>query len=160
MQSEAEAEIASFADIKKAGANTVRVVLSTGARYPEADASELASVMQVSILGGGLFRGRLLDRFRCTRDSATVEVYVEQSGVYELLVGYRAIYGEKTQQLSGNGARLGGVVFPAADDFQAVAIPEVELVAGVNRVSIVHDWGWFDLDYVEAWQVVPVRPGA
>ncbi len=81
-------------------------------------------------------------------DTISVTVTVPETGMYELNIGYAAIYGDKIQGLEINGANQGNVSFAEGKTFEEVKFGTVKLEKGDNTVTIVGSWGWTLFDYV------------
>lgn len=76
-----------------------------------------------------------------------VTVTMDTAGQYVLVLGYRSVFGEKTQDLHINGAFVESIVFPQSDTFTTLEAGQISLNAGSNTISIVKNWGYMDLDY-------------
>ncbi|MDI9414151.1 MAG: glycosyl hydrolase [Bacillota bacterium] len=88
--------------------------------------------------------------FKSGNQSVTFVVEIEESGFYDLYVGYGAPSGYKVANLAING-----------EDKTDVELPEVEggygrqlagsfyLAEGTNSITIDKGWGWYDVDYLE-----------
>ena len=77
----------------------------------------------------------------------SIDVNRETAGLYYLSIGYRAAYGEKTQDLHINGSRIQSIVFPQSDIFTTLDVGEVYLNEGSNTIEIIKNWGYMDFDY-------------
>ena len=104
------------------------------------------TIAEPGVSGHGYLTG-----FDTRGDSVTVTANVPRAGFYNLWVGYRSPYGDKLQQVVINGTDRHTAAFPQSDTFRSSMVASVQLRAGENTVMIQHDWGWFDLDYVEVW---------
>jgi|GEM_PF-1647032 len=105
----------------------------------------------ISVQGAGFEGNAYVNGLDTGGDSIAVQLHVEHDGVYDLVFGYRARFGEKTQQLYIDGVAAGPVVFPATNEFERLTVSGVRLSSGFNSVMIVHDWGWVEYDYLEVW---------
>lgn len=85
--------------------------------------------------------------FDAATDSVTITLYSEKQALYDLTVGYAAIYGGKQTTLSLNGA--GGAEIVLADTTTApnpwanATAGQVLLNAGNNTISFTNDWSVF-----------------
>jgi hypothetical protein len=77
-------------------------------------------------------------------DSVTITVYSKVQALYDIVVGYAAIYGAKQTTMSLNGAGGAEIVLP---DTTSAAIPwanatagQVLLNAGNNTITFTNDW--------------------
>lgn len=80
-------------------------------------------------------------------DRVTMQV-TAQAGVYELYVRYAAPSGDKFNFIYVNDVNLGSVAFPMSATFAEIKVGKVYLRAGENTVSIVKEWGFFDIDNI------------
>ncbi len=81
-------------------------------------------------------------------DTVSVTVTAPATGMYDLSIGYAAIYGDKVQGLEVNGENQGNVSFPEGNTFEELKFGTVMLKEGENTVTIVGSWGWTLFDYV------------
>lgn len=91
--------------------------------------------------------------FEQDNDAVTMTLSVTSAGLYDMYVGYAAPYGEKTNDIYVNGAFAGGMVFPNGQSFQEGYFGKVNLLNGENKVRVLKNWGYFELDYIR------VEPG-
>ncbi|MEH6406398.1 MAG: CBM35 domain-containing protein [Leeuwenhoekiella sp.] len=77
----------------------------------------------------------------------SISVDRETAGLYFLTLGYRAEYGEKTQDLYVNGAMIQGIIFPESATFTTLDVGQINLDAGTNTIEIRASWGYMDIDY-------------
>ena len=73
-------------------------------------------------------------------------------GYYTLYANYMlpTDRGNKTQNLTLNGASIGQVTFGPSDDFTVIkAAGKIKLSKGKNEIGIVKSWGWVGIDYIE-----------
>lgn len=82
-------------------------------------------------------------------DTGNIKINVDRTvaGTYFLSIGYRAGYGEKTQDLLVNGNYVTSVVFPASNVFTTVEVGGIALNEGSNTVEINKNWGYMFIDY-------------
>ncbi len=81
-------------------------------------------------------------------DTVSVTVTAPETGMYDLSIGYAAVYGDKVQGLEINGVSQGNVSYPEGTTFEEVKFGTVKLNKGDNEVTIVGSWGWTLFDYV------------
>lgn len=82
-------------------------------------------------------------------EKITFDVSVEETGMYEVLVGYQNNFGgAKTQNISVNGVDQGQINFPVSKDWTELSIGMNKLSAGKNTISIISSWGWTNIDYI------------
>lgn len=93
--------------------------------------------------------------FDQTGDAVAISFDVDQAGLYDLYVGYAAPYGEKTNDIHVNGSFAGSQIFPSGSYFTEGLFGKVNLKSGTNEIRVVHNWGWFELDYI---RVEPTQP--
>ncbi|KAH8597329.1 glycosyl hydrolase family 26-domain-containing protein [Bisporella sp. PMI_857] len=89
-------------------------------------------------------------------DKVTVTVYSATQALYNLVIGYAAIYGGKQTTLSLNGAGGAEVVLAdttnAASPWANATAGQILLNAGNNTISLSNDWGWY---FIDAFYVTP-----
>lgn len=88
-------------------------------------------------------------------DAVTITVSVNSTGLFDLWIGYSAPNGEKTNDIYINSAFAGSQVFPTTTAFEEGYFGKVILEQGDNKVKIVKNWGYFDVDFVK---VAPTSP--
>lgn len=80
-------------------------------------------------------------------ETASVEVTVEETGMYDLTISAYAPYGNKLQNLIINGVSQGVVSFEEnKTDFVDVSAGMYKLNKGTNTVTIESSWGWVFID--------------
>lgn len=89
-------------------------------------------------------------------DTVSVTVTAPADGMYDLYIGYGAVYGDKVQGLEVNGSNQGNVSFPEGEGFEELKFGTVKLNEGENTVTIVGSWGWTLFDYVAISESEPV----
>jgi mannan endo-1,4-beta-mannosidase len=72
------------------------------------------------------------------------------AGTYQLNVRYNGRFGNKNQDLFVNGNSIGTIEFAASSQWATKTIPNINLNGGNNTIEIRKNWGWMDVDYVEA----------
>ncbi|WP_234320334.1 glycosyl hydrolase [Streptomyces sp. SBT349] len=95
--------------------------------------------------------------FDAAEDSVTLTVPDSPGGLHDLTLHYRGPYGEKVTSLRLNGAGAGDVTLPATDTFSTVPAGRVLLEEGDNTISIVSNWGWYEIDAISL-SPTPPRP--
>jgi mannan endo-1,4-beta-mannosidase len=103
----------------------------------------------------GASSGLFVTGFDRARDKVTVTVNVASAGMYNLVMRYRAAFGDKTNDLYVNGAFSSGVVFSASTDFVDLNGIAIVLNAGNNTLEIQKNWGYFDIDKFSIYANVP-----
>ncbi|WP_421871588.1 glycosyl hydrolase [Marinoscillum sp.] len=88
-------------------------------------------------------------------DAVSIPVTVSGAGLYDLWVGYAAPNGEKTNDIYVNGSYAGSQIFPSSQSFEEGYFGKVMLDKENNRIKIVKNWGYFEVDYV---RVTPTTP--
>lgn len=83
-------------------------------------------------------------------DSVSIDVEVEEAGLYKLVFGYSQNFdpNHKIQDLYVNGTLAENVTFTNSADFTETKGTVVSLKAGKNTLKMVSSWGWTYLDYV------------
>ena len=89
-----------------------------------------------------------VDDFDASTDSVTITIPDSPGGLHDLAVRYRAPYGQKVASLQLNGAGLGDVTFLEGTTWTTVAAGKVLLDEGDNTVSVVNNWGWYEIDAI------------
>ena len=89
--------------------------------------------------------------------SIAFDINITVAGPYDVWVNYSNTYGgDKTQNITINGAGFGAQVFPETGT--SLNFERIKIVAGRNfsagahTIGIQKNWGWIDVDYIE---VVP-----
>lgn len=91
-------------------------------------------------------------------DALEFTVQVPATGLYDLVIGYRAAYGEKRLNLQVNGRGHGEVVLFASAAFADTAPVKTLLSGGTNTIKILSGWGWYDVDYIRLSPAQPPAP--
>jgi mannan endo-1,4-beta-mannosidase len=114
--------------------------------------AETGVLTGVTIAGPeGASSGQFVTGFDMARDKLTVTVNVPSAGLYNLVIRYRSVFGDKTNDLYVNGAFSAGVIFTTAADFADLAPVSVVLNAGNNSLEIRKNWGYIDVDKFSVW---------
>jgi mannan endo-1,4-beta-mannosidase len=82
-------------------------------------------------------------------DSVEFSVNIPSAGIYNVTIGYRAHFGDKTLNLELNGKASGDVTIAKSADFTSATAGKLLFNKGVNSLKIVKGWGWYDIDYIE-----------
>lgn len=82
-------------------------------------------------------------------DSVTVNVNVDTSGLYSILIRYNAPYGNKECSLVVNNSPLGNIPLNETSGFTEINASKVQLNAGDNSIKIDKNWGWYEIDYIK-----------
>jgi competence protein ComEC len=99
-------------------------------------------------------------KFIQMKDTGSVifHVDVEQEGLYELLIGYRAPDSDKAQRILINekeyAPQIGFLISPTWTQATKIA----GLKAGANKIELKKDWGYMDIDYLTVRGPVKVMP--
>jgi hypothetical protein len=86
------------------------------------------------------------------------QVNVTTSGEYDLTIGFRLPFSEKTQYLYVNGNYWGEVVFDGAVNVWLEKTVAVNLISGNNIISIEEFWGYMHFDYIDITDSSKVLP--
>ena len=81
-------------------------------------------------------------------DAVTMTVEVSHSQVYTLSFGYAAPFGYKENDVFINDVYAGSQQFAASSAFTEATFGNVFLEQGQNKIKVVKNWGYFELDYV------------
>ncbi|MGN0612783.1 MAG: glycosyl hydrolase [Porcipelethomonas sp.] len=83
-------------------------------------------------------------------ETASVEVTVEETGMYNLTIAAYTPYGNKTHNLLVNGVDQGQISFAEnKTGFVEVDLGIFKLSAGTNTVTVKSSWGWTYIDYLK-----------
>jgi mannan endo-1,4-beta-mannosidase len=124
--------------------------VGTGGSKAEAENGSNIGVANANSFGGFSGSG-YVDGTTFVDAGDVVKVFLNVSGgSYTLNIRYNGRYGEKNQDVFVNGNSIGTIQFPASTTWVTKAIPNVNLSAGNNTIEIKRNWGWMDIDYVEA----------
>lgn len=88
-------------------------------------------------------------------DAVSIPVEVNATGLYDLWIGFAAPNGEKTNDIYVNGSYAGSQIFPSSQSFGEGYFGKIALESGSNRIKIVKNWGYFEVDFV---RVAPTTP--
>ncbi|MDY7224696.1 glycosyl hydrolase [Halalkalibacterium halodurans] len=86
--------------------------------------------------------------FENSSQSVTFQIEAPKAGLYNLNIGYGAIYGSgKVANVIVNGEKLS--TFTMGSGFGKASAGKVLLNSGLNTISITPNWTWFTIDYIE-----------
>ena len=86
--------------------------------------------------------------FDTATDSVGITIPDSPGGLHDLSVRYRGPYGSKVASLQLNGAGLGDLSLPETTEFTDIAAGKVLLEPGDNTVTVVNNWGWYEIDAI------------
>lgn len=94
--------------------------------------------------------------FENSGETATVTVPVETAGMYDIVIGYNAQYGTKTEYLTVGGVNQGSFQTEetGTDEIAEVTAGTMRLDAGDNEIGVECSWGWVYVDYVYIQEAV------
>lgn len=124
----------------------------------EAEEAELVGVTIASQAPGFSGTGYVTG-FDQPTDALKFTVQAPSTGLYDLVIGYRAASGEKRLHLQVNGAGHGEVVLLASTTFTETPPVKTLLAEGTNTITILQGWGWYDVDYIRLSPAEPPAPG-
>lgn len=81
-------------------------------------------------------------------DKAVFKFTPAKEGNYQLYICYSAPNGTKNNTVYVNDTNQGSIVFTSNSKFKELTIGKIWLKAGENTITILKDWGWFELDYI------------
>ncbi|MBB6673579.1 glycosyl hydrolase [Cohnella nanjingensis] len=125
-----------------AGDKTVRPT------FYEAEAAEMSGTEPASS-GSGYSGTGYVTGFDQDGDSLTFRVSAPKAGLYQIALGYRAPNGDKTLSLQLNEQPAGDIPLKASNAFGEAPAGKVLLLKGENRLTILKNWGWYDIDYLK-----------
>ncbi len=85
--------------------------------------------------------------FDAAGDAVQVTVEVSKAGLYSLYVGYAGPYGPKVNDIYINDEFSGNMDFSSIMTFTEGLFGKVFLNQGANKIKLVHNWGWVEIDY-------------
>jgi mannan endo-1,4-beta-mannosidase len=91
-------------------------------------------------------------------DKIAFTIESKEATLYDLVIRYAGIYGEKRTNVVLNSGATSEVLLPATDDFKEVSGGQLLLEAGSNKVEIVSNWGWYLLDSITVSPSPPAPP--
>lgn len=87
-------------------------------------------------------------------ETASVNVNVDKTGMYDVIIGFSAPYGQKIHNLYVNGVNQGQLGFPETTSWDELNAGTVKLSAGDNVIAVESSWGWTNLDYLRIEEAV------
>ncbi len=88
-------------------------------------------------------------------ETASVEVTVEETGMYDLTIAGYAPYGNKIHNLLVNGVDQGQISFAEnKTGFADVSLGIYKLTQGTNTITVKSSWGW---TYIDCLKVSPAE---
>ncbi|MDP3443732.1 MAG: T9SS type A sorting domain-containing protein, partial [Ignavibacteria bacterium] len=77
------------------------------------------------------------------------------AGAYDIVFGYRLAYDTpKGQFIDANGVRVGELMFDGVANIWLEKSYNVNLVQGLNTITLTKSWGWMHIDYLSVPTVV------
>jgi mannan endo-1,4-beta-mannosidase len=113
----------------------------------EAESGTLSGTQKSTTISGYMGTGYVTG-FDNDGDRVTVSKSVAASGVYNLYVRYAAPSGNKFNFIYVNDENVGSAAFPTSASFKETLVGKIFLKQGVNKIAIVKDWGYFDVDNI------------
>ena len=113
-------------------------------RYEVEDTAHLVDLRLTQTAKGYSGRGYAVG-FTNDTGSAIFSVEIEQAGIYEVVVGYRAPNGEKYAMFLLNDEAVGNVYLPATGTFSQAHAGKVLLNEGVNTLTMGKEWAGMSL---------------
>lgn len=80
-------------------------------------------------------------------EMASVKVTVDETDMYDIILGYSAPYGNKNHNLYINGVDQGQISC-TSEEWAETKLCSAKLTAGENEIGIKSSWGWTNLDYL------------
>ena len=102
---------------------------------------------QIGTQRGGYTGSGYVTGFDNDGDKVTLTLSAAK-GVYELYVRYASPSGDKYNFVLVNEENVGSLSFPASTTFVEIKLGKVHLRQGSNTLTILKEWGYFDLDNV------------
>ena len=81
-------------------------------------------------------------------DKVVFKITPEKEGNFQLYICYSAPNGTKNNTVYVNDTNQGSIVFTSSSKFKELSVGKIWLNAGENTITILKDWGWFELDYI------------
>ncbi|MGP4112749.1 glycosyl hydrolase [Streptomyces sp. 4N509B] len=96
--------------------------------------------------------------FDTETDKLTLTIPDSPGGLHDLTLHYRAPSGQKTTSLQLNGEGAGDVVLPQTEAWSTASAGRVLLEEGGNTISVLSNWGWYDIDAISLSPSEPRPP--
>lgn len=122
---------------------------SVQAQLFEAEDGALAGAATVSTTRAGYSGAGYVTGFVNDADQVEIPVTVDATGSYAITIHYAAQFGDKNTRLSVNGVSAGEMTLIASATFATAEGPIVSLAEGANSLTILGNWGYYDIDAVE-----------
>lgn len=133
----------------------------------ECESGEMTGISKAGVdktASGGKYAD-LLDN----ADSITMNVKVPKDGLYDIIVCYKAAYGNKINYMYVNGTLMGDIS-SSVTEWTETNLGAGRMKKGTNELKIQGSWGWCQFDYIRlvpaslpkihATQVTPCDPKA
>jgi mannan endo-1,4-beta-mannosidase len=120
----------------------------------EAESGILSGTQKSTSVSGYMGTGYVTG-FDNDGDKVTVSKSIAASGVYNLYVRYAAPSGNKFNFIYVNDENVGSAAFPMSGSFKETLVGKIFLKQGVNKIAIVKDWGYFDVDNIRLEKSAP-----
>src|SRR5688572_9122631 len=120
----------------------------------EAESGTLSGTQKSTSISGYMGTGYVTD-FNNEGDKVTLSKSVATSGIYNLYVRYAAPSGDKFNFIYVNDENLGSAAFPMSGSFKETLVGKIFLKQGMNKIAIVKDWGYFDVDNIRLEKSAP-----
>lgn len=121
----------------------------------EAETGTLSGGAGVDTSRAGYSGTGYVTNFASADASVAIPINLASAGTYQLVLRAASPWGEKYARILVNGEDQGEVYLPQNADWADVSGPIVFLPKGLGTVTIVRDWGYYDVDRI---QVVAVPP--
>ena len=119
----------------------------------EAESGVLTGVAIANQTGSS--SGNYVTGFDNDGDKVTVIMSVPTSGMYQLVVRYRATLGAKVQDLYVNDVFTANLNFSSSSDFTDLETGKIWLTTGNNTLAIQKNWGYMDVDKFSLYTTIP-----
>jgi mannan endo-1,4-beta-mannosidase len=124
----------------------------------EAENSLLTGNTYVSTSASGYSGTGYVDGFQNSNDTVNWS-FIATPGLYDLAIRYRTPYGSKGYDGSFDGHGFSGT-FPATNSFASIDAGLVQVIDGVNTLTIGGGWNWYQIDAVTLTPVSAPPPPA
>lgn len=124
------------------------------AQVIEAESGTMSGTQKGTALAGYSGTGYVTG-FDNNGDKVTMTKTIASSGVYNLYVRYAAPSGNKFNFIYVNDENVGSAAFPMSGSFKETLAGKVFLKQGANKIAIVKDWGYFEVDNIRLEKSAP-----